>query len=530
MASAISSSFLLRRGDGFIRSIAAARLSSRSSSSRRTVMTLSSSASSTSNTFVSASNLDNIYSKNRINIFNGSSNNYQSQQQKKSWFSTYPPHEVVGLPALSPTMEAGTIASWNKEEGESFGAGEVICSIETDKATVDFEAQDDGVIAKILIPAGPDEISVGVPIMVTVEEEDDVAAFKDFAVDAAASAPAPAESPAPAPAPAAPPAPAPAPTPAAAPVTAPAPSGGRVVASPLAHMIAKDMSYDISTIPGTGPGGRVIAADVREFVPSAAAVSAEAPASAGAAPAQAAMAASPPIPGAGYTDYPLSDSAKEVAARLAQSKRNVPHYYLTVDIHMDELLNLRKELSSAVGEDTDLGVYELVIKAAAKSMKACPSANASWMESVVRVFDSIDMNVVVGTGDNLYTPVIRDCGAKGIKSISDELTAAVDAVESGELTPDFATMGTFTIMNLGMYGIKSCAPIIREPQACALALGTLENRIVPNDEPDSEEIYKEAVMMTATLSCDHRVVDGAVGAQWLAAFKSHIEKPSTLLL
>eukprot|EP00529_Nitzschia_sp_RCC80_P021717 CAMPEP_0113492214 /NCGR_PEP_ID=MMETSP0014_2-20120614/27957_1 /TAXON_ID=2857 /ORGANISM="Nitzschia sp." /LENGTH=389 /DNA_ID=CAMNT_0000386031 /DNA_START=66 /DNA_END=1231 /DNA_ORIENTATION=- /assembly_acc=CAM_ASM_000159 len=389
MASAISSSFLLRRGDGFIRRIAAPRVSSsRWSSSRRTVMTLSSSASSTSNTFVSANNTNNIYSKNRINIFNGSSNNYLLQQQKKSWFSSYPPHEVVGLPALSPTMEAGTIASWNKEEGESFGAGEVICSIETDKATVDFEAQDDGVIAKILIPAGPDEISVGVPIMVTVEEEDDVAAFKDFAVDAA-SGDATTRPPEGVGAVAAGAGPAPAPAPAAAPAaTAPTPSGGRVVASPLAHMIAKDMSYDISTIPGTGPGGRVIAADVREFVPSAAAVSAEAPASAGAAPAQAAMAASPPIPGAGYTDYPLSDSAKEVAARLAQSKRNVPHYYLTVDIHMDELLNLRKELSSAVGEDTDLGVYELVIKAAAKSMKACPSANASWMESVVRVFDS----------------------------------------------------------------------------------------------------------------------------------------------
>mmetsp|Transcript_29208 Transcript_29208/g.54857 ORF Transcript_29208/g.54857 Transcript_29208/m.54857 type:complete len:198 (+) Transcript_29208:2-595(+) len=197
---------------------------------------------------------------------------------------------------------------------------------------------------------------------------------------------------------------------------------------------------------------------------------------------------------------------------------------------MDALLELRKELSAAVGEDTNLGVYELVIKAAAKSMKAVPSANGSWMESVVRVYDSVDMNVVVGTGDKLYTPVIRDCAGKGVKSISDELNAAVSAVESGELTAEFASMGTFTIMNLGMYGIKSCAPIIREPQACALALGTLENRIVPSDDPDSEEIYKESVMMTATLSCDHRVVDGAVGAQWLSAFKSHLESPSTLLL
>jgi pyruvate dehydrogenase E2 component (dihydrolipoamide acetyltransferase) len=429
-------------------------------------------------------------------------------------------------------MEAGTIASWNKAEGESFGPGDVICSVETDKATVDFEAQDDGVVAKILVPAGPDEIKVGVPIMITVEDEGDVGAFADYVLEESATS-APQAPAAAAPAPAAPAAPSPAPAAAAPPASAPvaAPTGGRVVASPLAHMLAKDMQYDIASIPGTGPGGRVIAADVREFVPSAATEATGAGAAAdAAAPAQAAMAASAPIPGSGFTDYPLSDSAREVAARLAQSKRNVPHYYLTVDIRMDALLKLRKELSAAVGEDSNLGVYELVIKAAAKSMKAVPSANASWMESVVRVFDSVDMNVVVGTGDKLYTPVIRDCGSKGIKSISDELAAAVDAVESGELTPDFATMGTFTVMNLGMYGIKSCAPIIREPQACALALGTLENRIIPNDDPDSDEIYKEAVMMTATLSCDHRVVDGAVGAQWLAAFKSHIESPSTLLL
>lgn len=392
------------------------------------------------------------------------------------------------------------------------------------------EAQDDGVIAKILAPAGPDEITVGVPIMITVEEEGDVAAFKDYVLEESASpapaatAPAP-SAPAPAVAAAAPPAAATTPVPAAA-----APTGGRVVASPLAHMIAKDMGYDISTISGTGPGGRIIADDVREFVPSAATASTTSDAAAAQAPAQTAMAAATPVPGSGFTDYPLLESAKEVAARLAQSKRNVPHYYLTVDITMDAVLKLRKELSAAIGDESNLGVYELVIKAAAKSMKAVPSANASWMESVVRVFDSVDMNVVVGTGDKLYTPVIRDCGSKGIKGISDELNAAVSAVESGDLTSEFASMGTFTIMNLGMYGIKSCAPIIREPQACALALGTIENRIVPNDDPESDEIYKESVMMTATLSCDHRVVDGAVGAQWLSAFKSHLESPSTLLL
>lgn len=438
----------------------------------------------------------------------------------RSWFSSYPPHEVVGLPALSPTMETGTIASWNKEEGDSFGPGEVLCSVETDKATVDFEAQDDGFVAKILVPAGADEIQCGQPIMITVEEGEDVSGFADYVVEesAAPAEPAPAAEPTPAPA-ATPP-----PTPAAAPAAAP--SGGRVVASPLAHMLAKDMGYDISTIVGTGPDARIIADDVREFDPSSVAAAMPTEAS----PSQAAMATAAPIPGVGYTDYPISASSKETAMRLAQSKRNVPHYYLTVDIPMDEVLKLRSTLSSAIGEDSNLGVYELIIKAAAKSMKAVPSANASWMDSVVRVYDSVDVNVVVGTGDKLYSPVIRDCGAKGIKGISDELNDAVTAVEEGELSSEFASMGTITILNLGMYGVKSCAPVIREPQAVALAIGALENRIVPNDDPDSEEIYKESVMMTATLSCDHRVVDGAVGAQWLSAFKSYLESPSTLLL
>lgn len=420
------------------------------------------------------------------------------------------------------TMETGTIASWNMGEGDAFGPGDVICSVETDKATVDFEAQDDGVIARILVEAGTDELEVGVPIMITVEEEADAAAFKDYVVEdsAPAAAPPAAEAPAPpAAAAAAPVAPAAVATPAASSAT------GSVVASPLAHMISKEMGYDISIIPGTGPDGRIIAADVREFVPSAAAAELATPA-----PAQEVIATAAPIAGAGFTDYPISESAKEVANRLAQSKRNVPHYYLTVDICMDAALKLRNELSDAVDEDESLGVYELIIKAAAKSMKAVPAVNASWMDSAVRVYDSVDMNVVVGTGDKLYTPVIRDCGAKGLKAISDELNTSMSAVENGDFTSEFASVGTFTIMNLGMYGVKSCAPIIREPQACALALGAMENRIVPNDDPDSDEIYKESVVMTATISLDHRVVDGAAGAPWLSAFKSHLESPTTLLL
>lgn len=457
----------------------------------------------------------------------------------RRWFASYPPHDVVGMPSLSPTMDAGTIASWHIKEGDSFGAGDVVCSIETDKATVDFEAQDSGVLAKILAQAGSGEINCGVPIMVTVEDAADVPAFADFVLDAA-SAPTPpppaAAAPPPPPAPAAvvatPPV---APAPVVAPATVPS-TGDKVMASPLAHKLAKELGFNIAQIAGTGPGGRIIAADVKEFVPMAAAV-APAVAVDTAAPAQVAIAAAAatpaasPIPGSGYTDYPLSDSAREVAARLTQSKRNVPHYYLTVDLSMDELIKMRSTLNASINdEENQIGIYELLLKATAAAMKAVPSANAAWMDSVVRVYDSVDINVVVGNGDSLYTPVISDVGGRGVKALASELKAAVAVLKDGDstdLTPNFLTTGTITVMNLGMYGIKSCAPIIREPQSCALALGVIENRIVPSND---EALYKESVMMTATMSFDHRVVDGAVGAQWLAAFKSHVENPTTLLL
>jgi pyruvate dehydrogenase E2 component (dihydrolipoamide acetyltransferase) len=428
-------------------------------------------------------------------------------------------------------MEAGTIGSWAVKVGDKFVAGDVICSIETDKATMDFEAQDEGVVAKILVDAGSNEIKCGTPIMISVEDGDNVGAFANWsegADGAATPAPAPAAAPTPAPAPVA----APTPAPVTATPAAVVPAGGRVKASPKAHMIAKALGKDISAIVGTGPGGRILAADVQEFVPAEISVGAPAVAAAPvAAPAQVVMASSSPVAGIGFIDYPISASAQETAARLAQSKRNVPHYYLTVDLTMDALLEVRSTLNKSIGKDGEqLGVYELLLKAAAAAMKAVPSANASWMDSVVRVYDSVDINVVVGNGDALYTPVIRDAGRRGLKALSADLNAAVSSLDGKtELSEEFHAMGTFTVMNLGMYGVKSCAPIIREPQACALALGTLENRIVPNTE-DPDQLYKEAVMMTATLSCDHRVVDGAVGAQWLSAFKSHVENPTTLLL
>lgn len=443
--------------------------------------------------------------------------------------SSYPPHEVVGMPSLSPTMEAGTIASWTLGEGEAFGAGDVLCEIETDKATVSFEAQDDGVIAKILAEAGPDEINCGVPIVITVEEEEDVAAFKDYVLEESASAsPSPVEA-TPEPV-SAPPAPASAAPPAAAPPSAPAPatSGERVIASPLAWTVAKEKGLDLLSIAivGTGPDGRIVADDVREYIPMAATDAAGAqPVSVAAAPAAA------PIVGENFTDFPLNEASIATANLLSHSKQTIPHYYLTVDVTLDSLIALRSTLNATLGEDEQLSLNDLLIKASACAMKACPSANASWMGDSVRMYDNVDVNVVMGSGDNLYAPLVQDVGGKGVKSISQELASNLKDIEEEAATQEkFGAVGTFTFMNLGMYGVKSCAPIIRAPQAVALALGAAENRVVPKEDGEGDDIYETKVLLTATLSCDHRVVDGAVGAQFLSAFKTAVEKPETLLL
>ena len=454
----------------------------------------------------------------------------------RRWNSSYPVHEVVGMPSLSPTMEAGAIASWNVEEGQSFNAGDVLCEVETDKATVSFEAQDDGVIAKILADAGPSEISCGVPILITVEDESDVAAFKDYVVEAAApsstaSAAVP-STPTPTPAPVAstPPTPAVA-APVSPPVSSAAPAGGKVVASPLAWTVAKEKGLDLATIAivGTGPDGRIIADDVREYIPieATAAANVATPTTS-----TTAIATPQPIVHENYIDYPLNEASIATANLLAHSKQTIPHYYLTVDVTLDSLLNLRSTLNKSLGEDSQISLNDLLIKAAASAMKSCPSANASWMGDSVRMYKAVDMNVVMGNGDTLYAPLIQGVDSRGVKSISDEMSSNLSAIEDGEVgaNPSFSAVGTVTFMNLGMYGVKSCAPIIRAPQAVAIALGAAENRVVPKEGGEEDDLYDTKVMLTATLSCDHRVVDGAVGAQWLSAFKAAVESPETLLL
>lgn len=440
---------------------------------------------------------------------------------------------------------------------------------------VSFEAQDEGVIAKILVPGGGGEIKVresekndwwhlfglfvmfllysiicnlikvGQPILVIVEEESQVAAFANYTpeptVAAAAAAPA---SPKPAAAAPSPPPPPPAPPAPAAPAASSAPPapGGRVFASPLAKTLAAQLGYSLGSIPGTGPNGRIVAADVREFVPpvqAAGTVAATAPSAAvpaaGAAAAPRVTPAPAPIPGAGYTDYPLSESSKEIAARLTVAKQTVPHYYLTVDLLLGKLLEVREKLNKELKDDQDkLSVNDFFLKAAALASKKVPEANASWHGDFVRQYHSVDINVMVGVGDGLLAPVVRQVDTKGLKAISSEVKALVQGSEDGSLSSEALQTGTFTLVNVGMYGVKSVAPIVSLPQACVLGVGGIENRVVPSSKPPKDgeegEVYEVVPGVTVTLSCDHRVIDGAVGAQWLSAFKSLVEDPVTLLL
>lgn len=285
-----------------------------------------------------------------------------------------------------------------------------------------------------------------------------------------------------------------------------------------------------STIPATGPRNRVVVADVNNFVPGtapAAATTATPAATTAPAAAQAAVQA-PPVYTSDFVDYPVSAAGREIAARMTRAKQEVPHYYLTVDIELKNLLETREKLNANMSEDEQISVNDMFIKAASLAMKTVPAVNSSWMESVVRTFNRCDINVVIGAGDNAQAPVLVDAGSKGLKSISDDMRSHMKSLNSASASP--YTAGTFTMVNLGMYGVTSAAPIVTSPQAAVLALGAIEEKVLPNDDVESDVIYRLAPVVTATCSFDHRVVDGAVGAQWLDAYKKLIENPMTMLL
>ena len=445
------------------------------------------------------------------------------------------------MPALSPTMTEGNVASWLKNEGDSVQAGDILCEIETDKATMEVEATDEGTLARIVAPAGSEAVPVNAVIGLILEEGEDTSALQGAEAAAPAAAPAapPAEPAAEAVAESAPAASA-APT-AAAPVapspggngaTPPVPGrepGARIFVSPLARRMAKQAGLALEAIAGTGPNGRIVKVDVEAAIAAAAAAPAVAAAPApavAAAPAAAPAPVAPAAPAAAYQDAPASTMRKVIAQRLQEAKREVPHFYLTIDCAVDALLETRAQLNERSDAYT-LSVNDFVIRAAALALCKVPAANASWVDGALRQYASADISVAVAIEDGLVTPIVRNADAKGLAEISTEvkeLAGRARAKPMG-LAPEEYQGGTFSVSNLGMFGIKEFAAIINPPQSMILAVGTAEQRPVVKDGA-----LAVATMMSCTLSVDHRVVDGALGARFLQAFKGLIEDPLTMLL
>ena len=426
------------------------------------------------------------------------------------------------MPALSPTMTEGTLAKWLKKEGDAVDSGDVIAEIETDKATMELEVIDEGVLGRILVAEGTTGVQVNQTIALLLEEGEDASAL-DAAEAAAAPPPAPKPVP-PAPPRQAPPPAAPRPAPSAPPGTpAPqaAPQGRRVFASPLARRLAGEAGLDISAVPGTGPHGRIVKSDIEAAVAGGVAVPVATPVTA-VAPAPAVTAEQT------TTAIPNTTMRKVIAARLSQSKRDIPHFYLTIDCEMDALLGVRRELNANAPEGEGsykISLNDFIIRATALALRQVPAANATWTDEAILRYDRVDVCVAVATPGGLITPVIRDADNKGLLVLSREMNDLAARAREGKLLPEEYQGGGFTISNLGMYGVKEFAAIINPPQSCILAVGAGAQRPVVKDGA-----LAVATVMSCTLAVDHRSVDGAVGAEFLAAFKRLVEAPLTMLL
>ncbi|TFK41040.1 dihydrolipoyllysine-residue acetyltransferase [Crucibulum laeve] len=425
------------------------------------------------------------------------------------------------MPAMSPTMTEGGIASWKKKEGETFTTGDVLLEIETDKATIDVEAQDDGILAKIIAQDGAKGVQVGSVIAIVGEEGDDISGAAELAEKAAKESQ-PKEEKAPEPPKTnAPPPKSEVPKPATE-SKAELPSGDRIFASPIAKKIALERGVPLAKIKGTGPGGRIIREDVEGYKPSAAAAST----STGSTAAQPASAELP-----SYVDTPVSNMRRTIGARLTQSKQELPHYYLTVDVNMDKVLKLREVFNKTLVEkdkSAKLSVNDFIVKAVACALADVPEANSAWLGEVIRTYKKADISVAVATPSGLITPIVKDAGSKGLATISAETKALAKKARDGKLAPQEYQGGTFTISNLGMFGIDHFTAIINPPQSCILAVGSTQATLVP--APEEERGFKVAQIMKVTLSSDHRTVDGAVGARWMSAFKGYLENPLTFML
>ena len=416
------------------------------------------------------------------------------------------------MPALSPTMEEGKLAKWNIKPGDTVEAGQVIAEIETDKATMEVEAVDEGVVEAILVPEGAEGVKVNTPIARLKGEG-----------EAASAPPPPAKPPQSAP-PTAPPQAVEqpkAPPPQSGGGGLPAKDGARVFASPLARRLAAQKGVDIAAIKGTGPHGRIVKADVEAAQPGAARPAAGAPVAA----AQVKSLEQLGIPAGSYTLQPLDGMRKTIARRLTESFRDIPHFPLTVDLEIDRLLESRSRINAALeGRGVKVSVNDLLIKASAMALKAVPEANASFTAEGIALHHHADVAVAVAIEGGLITPIIREAENRSLSDISAAMKDLAARARERKLKPEEYQGGTFSLSNLGMFGIKTFSSIINEPQGMILSAGAGEQRPVVRGGQ-----LAVGTVMSVTLTCDHRVVDGATGAKWLQAFRAYIEDPVTML-
>ncbi|WP_420332451.1 pyruvate dehydrogenase complex dihydrolipoamide acetyltransferase [Roseibium sp.] len=437
----------------------------------------------------------------------------------------------ITMPALSPTMEEGNLAKWLVKEGDQVSAGDVIAEIETDKATMEVEAVDEGTVGKIVVPEGSAGVKVNELIAVLLEDGEDAGS-----IDTAAASPAPAAAAAPAEAPAAA-----EPAAAASAPAGPAPvasDGSRIFASPLARRLAKLNSLDLSALTGTGPHGRIVKRDIEAAISAGtgkAAPAAEAPKAAAAAPALAAGPSADQVlklfDDDSYELVPHDGMRKTIAKRLTESKQTIPHFYVSVDCELDALLALRAQLNGAAATDKDgkpaykLSVNDMTIKALALALRDVPDANVSWTDENMVMHKHADVGVAVSIPGGLITPIIRRAEEKPLSVISNEMKDLGKRAKERKLKPEEYQGGTTAVSNMGMMGVKDFSAVVNPPHATILAVGAGEKRaVVKNDA------VAIATVMTVTLSTDHRCVDGALGAQLLGAFKGYIENPMSMLV
>ncbi|GGX57942.1 acetyltransferase component of pyruvate dehydrogenase complex [Litorimonas cladophorae] len=444
------------------------------------------------------------------------------------------PIEIL-MPALSPTMEEGTLSKWLVKEGDTVSSGDLLAEIETDKATMEVEAVEEGTIAKLLVPGGTDGVKVNAPIAILLEDDEDASALDGYtAGSGGGSTPAQSDQatqevssntattkPA---------------APQAAPQTQ-AQTGDRIKASPLAKRLAKEAGITLADVTGSGPHGRIVKADIESFTPAAKTASV----AQAAAPAPAPVSQTTEVGAvrSGGADYlaklgveagtydlePLDGMRKVIAKRLSASNNNVPDFPLIVDCEIDALLSMRKELNAQAPEGVKVSVNDMLIRAAALALKNVPAANASFTPDGIAYHKNADVAVAVAIDGGLITPIVRHAENKGLSTISVEMKDLAGRARDKKLKPQEYQGGTFSISNLGMMGIKSFGSIINEPHGMILSVGAGGPRPVVKDGE-----LAIATVMTVTLTCDHRVVDGALGAEWLGVFKRYVESPITMML